>query len=202
MTLAEHDAMLKATGQYDAMVEKNRQQEQERQERVGEWREAEQPLVAELRAAGFAVESAWDLFNRKEPWNTAEDPHPYTEALPILLEHLKRPYPDRVREGVARALAVPGIRFGWETLVWLYRQEPFGTDAKSGLAVAIGATADDEVMGEVIALLNDSRHGPSRVLLLSALGRSSLPSAREALVALESDPQLAREVEVLLRRSK
>jgi hypothetical protein len=90
------------------------------------------------------VESAWDLFNRKEPWNTAEKLRPYTEALPILLEQLKRPYPDRVREGIARALAVPGVCFGWETLMWLYRQEPSGTDAKSGLAVALGAAADDE----------------------------------------------------------
>jgi hypothetical protein len=57
-------------------------------------------------------------------------------------------------------------------------------------------------MGELIALVNDSHHGPSRVLLLSALGRSSLPSAREVLAALASDPQLAREAEVLLRRSK
>ena len=63
MTGIEHDAWLKATGQYDAMVERNRLKEEERQKRVAEYRVAEAPLVAELRAAGYQVQSAWDLVN-------------------------------------------------------------------------------------------------------------------------------------------
>lgn len=53
--------------------------------------------MAELGAAGFDAESVSGLFCRKEPWNTAEKPRPYIEALPILLEHLKRSHPGRVR---------------------------------------------------------------------------------------------------------
>lgn len=61
--------------------------EREQRRRVSEWRRAEAPLVKELRAAGFEVNSAWDLVNTAQP---------YPDALPILVAHLARPYPDRV----------------------------------------------------------------------------------------------------------
>jgi hypothetical protein len=117
-------------------------------------------LIQELRQAGFAVESAWDLVNTSAP---------YPEALPILLAHLQRPYPDRVREGIARALAVLDAKFGWEVLTALYRREPAGTGTKDGLAVALAAASYDDVIGDVIELARDERHGASRLLLLSGL---------------------------------
>ena len=52
--------------------------------------------------------------------NTAES---YEAALPILLEHLEKPHPGRVREGIARALAVPEAKFGWDTFMHMYRDE-------------------------------------------------------------------------------
>lgn len=64
--------------------EKLRRQDEELSRRREEWRRAEAPLVEELRAAGFEVESAWDLVNTATP---------YPAALPSLLEHLERPYP-------------------------------------------------------------------------------------------------------------
>lgn len=65
---------------------------------------SEAPLVADLRKAGFDVESAWDLFNRKEPWRKDLPISAYPEAIPILLEHFKQSYPAGVREGIVRAL--------------------------------------------------------------------------------------------------
>ena len=94
MTLAEHDALLKVEGRYERMIERQRQQEEERQKRAAEWRRAEAPLVEDLRTAGFAVESAWDLVN------TATS---YPKALPILLNHL----PIRIRDQCAKALRGP-----------------------------------------------------------------------------------------------
>lgn len=167
------------------------EEERERRRKQAEWRQAEAPLVDELREAGFQVDSAWDLVNTSTP---------YPEALPILLEHLERRYPDRVREGIARALAVRDAKFGWETLTRLYRQEEAGTDAKDGLAVAIAAAADDDAIGELIALAQETTHGKSRILLLSALARSQDPRARSALRELEADAELATEVRRILRR--
>jgi hypothetical protein len=193
MTAAEHEAWLKETGQYDAMVARQRQQEEERLKREAEYRLAEAPLVSELRAAGFQVQSAWDLVNT---------PGSYPKAVPILLAHLPRPYPAAVREGIARALAVPDTRApGWNLLTRLYIDEP-EPRVRGGLAAAIAAAADDEVIGDVIALVRDARHGSSRVLLLSALQRSADPRALAALMDLGNDPDLIKEIQVILRRLK
>ncbi len=189
MTAAELMAELNNDLEFVAQRE---QEEVERQARAAGWTRAEAPLVEELRAEGFNVDSAWDLVNTSEP---------YPKALPILAEHLQRPYPARVREGIARALAVPPAKFAWDLLVRLYRGER-EKDAKHGLAVAISVVADDEVIDELVDLVRDQRHGESRVLLLSALERSSDPRARATLVDLETDPDLKKEIQVILRRLK
>ncbi|HEU4731369.1 MAG TPA: hypothetical protein VFT22_25925 [Kofleriaceae bacterium] len=165
--------------------------EAELQERVAEYRRAEAPLVKELRAARFQVESAWDLVNT---------PGSYPSAIPILLAHLPRPYPAAVREGIARALAVPETKaMGWDLLVQLYREEP-EKRVKDGIAVALAEAADDEVIGEVISLVRDARHGACRGLLLSALERSADPRARATLMELGTDPDLTKEIQVILKR--
>jgi hypothetical protein len=67
----------------------------------------EAELVAEIRKAGFDIDSVYDLIN-----NT---PHPhldrrfigeYREAYPILIRHLNLPHHERIREGIIRALTV------------------------------------------------------------------------------------------------
>ena len=192
MTLAEHDALLKREGRYEEMEAARRGRDDERKRKELEWRRAEAPLIKELRGAGFDVESVWDLVNTAIP---------YPEALPILLAHLERPYPDRVREGIARALAVRDARFAWDALKRLYERAEPGTDAKDGLAVAIAAAADDDVIDDVIALARDARHGTSRVLLLRALARSRDRDAVSALKELERDAELTREVRRLVKQS-
>lgn len=120
--------------------------------------QAERPLVEELRFAGFAVTSVWDLVNTAAP---------YVGALPTLFAHLERPYPVPIREGIARALAVPEARSGWELLTRLFREER-DRRAKDGLAVAIAEAADDTVVDDLIDLARETGHGTSRGLLLSA----------------------------------
>jgi hypothetical protein len=187
VTAAELMAKLNADPKY---VAERQREEEARQQRAAEWRQAEAPLVDELKAAGFNVESAWDLVNT---------PSSYPAAVPILLEHLPQQYPAVVREGIARALAVPEAKIGWNLLTRLYREEQQGR-AKDGLAVAIAAAADDDLLEDVIALTRDSRHGPSRLLLLSALEHSASSQARSALMDLRTDPELKNEVRVVLHR--
>jgi hypothetical protein len=187
ITAAELMAKLNADPKY---VVERQQEEEERQKSAAEWRRAEEPLVGELRAAGFNVESTWDLVNT---------PGTYPAAVPILLRHLPRHYPAAVREGIARALAVPEAKVGWELLTQLYREEQKGR-AKDGLAVAIAAAADDNLLRDVIELARDTRQGPSRLLLLSALERSASPLARAALMDLGTDPELKKEIRVILHR--
>jgi len=62
----------------------------------------EELLVADLRRVGAPVkDSVYDLVN------TADS---YPNAIPVLLNHLKRPYSDRIKEGIARALSVREAR--------------------------------------------------------------------------------------------
>jgi hypothetical protein len=153
---------------------------------------AEAPLVQELRAAAITVDSVWDLVNSRNR---------YPLSIPILLDHLQRSYPDALRDGMARALAVPEARYAWSLLVKLYREES-EKRTKSGLAVALANIADDKVIDELISLARDPQHGVSRVLLLDALRRSRLPQARKALMEFGSDQLLQKEAQQILRRLK
>lgn len=190
MTAAQHEAWLKETGRWDALVENRRVADEARGALADEWRRAEMPLIEELRTAGVSLNSAWDLVNTSTP---------YPAALPILFRHLQRDYPDVVMEGIARALATPVARFGWSTLLDLFRTE-VRKRAKDGLAVALAATADDSVIGDVIELATDAKHGASRLLLLRALERSKDPAALSALRRLAGDAEVAKEASVILKR--
>jgi len=171
-------------------VAERARKEEELANKEREWRRAEAPLIQDLRAIGVVVASAWDLVNKAGK---------YPKALPVLLHHLQRPYPDPVREGIARALGVREAKFGWQVLIQLYQIEREAR-AKDGLAAALAAIADDETISDVITLVTDTRHGPSRLLLLSALERSSDPSAYKTLIDLQNDPDLKKEIEIILRR--
>jgi hypothetical protein len=173
-----------------------RQQERDRtlQELRAQYRAEQAQLVADLYEVGEKVESVWDLVN-----TTRE----YERAIPVLLKHLVKPYSERTREGIARALAVPDARYAWPVLVEEYRKLPDikpRNEVKDGLAAALSATATDAVIEELIALAKDKSHGSSRLLLLSPLRKSKSPSARRALQELASDPDLAKEIAAWKRR--
>jgi hypothetical protein len=189
ITLKELMATLERDPVYQ---EQRRRREDELRQRAEEHARAETPLVEELGAAGTNVKSVWDFVNSKIPYSD--------EALPILVEHLQRPYPAAVREGIARALAVPGARFAWNVLTSLYREEQ-DECVKQGLAVAIANIADDKLIGQVITLARNRRLGESRVLLLFALKRWYRdPRALAALEEFAADPDLKKEAQIILRQ--
>jgi hypothetical protein len=150
---------------------------------------AEASLVQDLRAAGANIESVWDLVNSKRR---------YPSLIPTLLSHLQREYPERIREGIARALAVPDARVGWNNLVQAFMAESGPVDPVVGvnemkwsLHLAIAAAADVSVIDELIGLVVDRRrHGPHRSFFIDALARLRDPRARAALDELKNDPDL------------
>lgn len=157
-------------------------------------REAEQPIVLELKAAGYAVETVWDFVSD-------ERPTPAVVAR-ILLRHLPLSYPDRIKEGIGRALAITEAHDGWDVLREEFEnnpeQRPIG--AKFGVGLALAAAADVHVIDEVIRIVRDKRHGDSRRPLLWALKLMSDPEARSVLRELQSDPTLGPEARRTLRR--
>jgi hypothetical protein len=162
--------------------------EAEHKKRIAENLRAQEPVLSDLRAAGFAVDKISSL----------DSLAPYARALPILAEHLARPHPPSVRASIARRLAVPEAKFAWKVVTEAFRNEPEGV-ARQMLANAVTAIADDEVIGDVIELARDTRQA-NRALLLPALERSKDPRALETLFALQTDPELAKAVQASLRR--
>ena len=148
------------------------------QERI--YAEAEKDILCDLASAGFTIESVWDLGAGATS----------SSAVPILLEHLDRDYPDRVREGIARALAVPAAIIGWEKLIQVFSNDPdkSGFTSKAGVACAIEATSNDDVIGDVVQLVMNGEHGDNRILLLDALARSKRPEVVAYYESLKNHP--------------
>jgi len=138
----------------------------------------------------------------RQPTGATKGQAQYPDALPILFQHLQRPYPDSVLTGIASALAVPESKRWWKPLLELFQanQEEKVNGVKTALASALAAAADDDVVGDVIRLVEDPRHGQHRVILLRVLAMSARQEASEALARTAEDPQLVKEAKVLLRR--
>lgn len=152
ITAAEWMAELNADPVYLAM---RAAQEQARAKVIAEEHQAQAPLIAELRSAGLELDSVFDLVNRSAQYPLSR----YPSALPVLLEHLQRPYPANIRAGIASALAlaVPEAKFAWDWLVQLYRNEREEWP-KSRLAVALAATLlelqnDEDLKKEIKTIL-------------------------------------------------
>lgn len=173
----------------------NESRRQETQRKAAQWARAEVPLVQELRDAGAQVSSVWDLVNTKER---------YPQLVPILFAHLDRPYPQKVREGIARSLAVPESRSRWDELVNRYLSETDTTTngMKWALHLAVAAAADVSVLDTLIRLACDRRHGRNRALFIDALARINDPRAKAALAELADDPDLADDVRRVTKRRR
>ena len=183
---------LEADPAYREMRARQEQLGSELMERV---RISEVPLVDDLHAIGVKASSVWDLVNTRAT---------YAVAIPVLLEHLQRDYIPEVREGIARALAVPEASWAWDILFTSFMREPAGQrrNVKWALACALGGAATEEVVDKIIALVQDTSVGENRLALLGALARSKLQRARGVLEELRQDPQLKRELRIILGSPK
>lgn len=162
----------------------------EMQARRQELRRAAQPIVDDLRGAGYEVNTVWDLGNRSEP---------YAAALPILLKHLQRGgYPDPVMESLAQALAVEQSVAFWDTLRQLYLAA-VGPREEEGLAAALAASATADQFEDLLALLDESSRGSTRIHFLRPIKRVGGTRGRDVLTSLQDDPQLGKEARALLK---
>ncbi len=170
-----------------------RAQDAERQVRTDMLTRAEQPIVADLRRAGIAVDSVWDLVNTSVP---------YPGALPVLLEHLQRGgYPDWVMASLGRALAVKPANAFWDTLRELYLKAE-GPDEEEGLAVALAASATAQQLDALIDLLGQETKGESRTHFLRTIKRVGGTRGREVLESLTADPVFGGEARARLKRRR
>lgn len=194
-TLAEHHAQLKAEGKWDEYVARKQEQAGALAQKRLDIAAAEAPLVAALNSTGLKVDSVWDLVNATQP---------YSDAIPVLLEHLRASYPEAVKEGILRALAVPEAVVGWDQLLRVFDAEPPKENGglKWAAACAMGVAADNSVLPDVIRLVRNQALGFDRAPLLEALRRSDSADAKMVLHELRVDPVIGKEVKKTRRMNR
>jgi hypothetical protein len=154
------------------------------------------PVVEALQAAGCPVSSPYDMLRLAD-----EKPRLYIEAIPILLEHLQRPYPSDARVQIAFALSTPAAEIAWNQIVAQYSSDS-DDRVKEKLANAIIRCANKARLGEVIDLVRDPKNGPSRLILLTTLQRSRDPRALATIMDLANDPDLVKEIAFIMKGRK
>jgi hypothetical protein len=184
ITAEEHIRLLESDPEF---MRRRAEQNRLMAERGAQLRREQAPILADLDRLGFKIDALSQLMSRYPK---------YPEAIPVLLEHLQKPYPDAVHAWIARALAVRATRkVGWRTLVQEYAKTDIASkEAKDAIALALAAACDRSVLPELIELARDKSHGSSRILLLSAIKRSKQPEARKVITELAKDAQLEKEI--------
>jgi hypothetical protein len=118
------------------------------------------PLIEALAAAGRQVKSVWDLVN------TAES---YPEAIPVLVEHLQRPYNIRTREGIARALSVKEARGPVAHIVlgelkkMNEAKDPIEESYRFALTNALVTIGDSSMQEDIRQMLNDPNYAKAHM---------------------------------------
>ncbi|TME54493.1 MAG: HEAT repeat domain-containing protein [Chloroflexi bacterium] len=144
-----------------------------------------QPIVEDLRAQGYPVDTVADLLNKRMR---------YPDAIPTLLRWLPRIKDPAVKEDIVRALSVPWARPA-AALPLIHEFREASDDSEFGLrwtiANALAVVADDSVFEEVASLLRNKEYGRAREMLALALGNMKTPRAVDVLIESLQDPELA-----------
>lgn len=174
--------LLSELQQNPEFVAKQREREEQQRKAEQALAHAEVDLVRDLSAVGVPVTSVWNLVNSNEQ---------YLLAIPVLLNHLDRTYPAKVREGIVRALSVPAARgVASPALISAFEQEQ-DAQLKWVIGNALSVVADEPSVAEIARIARNPRHGEARQMLLLALSRIGTQTARGILEELLRDDELA-----------
>lgn len=178
---AELMAELNADPDYVARM---RQRDRQQTENVDNYRRAAEPILLELAASGFKVQSLGELRHSGTE---------YPAAIPILLRWLPKVENAQVKEDLVRTLSVP-----WaapEAVPVLISEFQKSDDQphdglRWAIANGLAVTADDAVFDQLVALVTDRKYGKEREMLALALGNCHDPRAVDVLIALLTDEQV------------
>lgn len=150
-------------------------------------------LVQDLKMIGLNITSVWDLVNTKDR---------YPKAIPILIEHLKKEYHERNKEGIVRALSVKeAVGKAASALINEYNQT---SKDKESLRWAIGnaiyTVVTENDVESILSVVKDIKNGASRQMFVAALGKTKSPKAEEYLIhSLEDEEVIPQALEALGR---
>ncbi|WP_343540217.1 hypothetical protein [Sphingobacterium thalpophilum] len=177
ITAAEFQEQLLQDEEYQKWL---KEKEQVRIALEAAYAEDEKPLVEDLKKAGLNITSSWDLVNTKSR---------YKPAIPILLEHLPKPYHLKNKEGIVRALAVKeAIGKASSVLISEYNRTP---KDKVLLRWAIGntiyTTITEDDVESILPIVLDRTNGTSRQMFVAALGKIKVNNVKDVLLRLVND---------------
>jgi len=140
-------------------------------------------MIMELKDKGIVISSVWDLVNTKSS---------YKVAIPILVNHLSKPYHIKNKEGIIRALAVKEAKgFACRAILDEYIKAP---KSNSNYCWTFGNTMaiimTPEYIDDVIAIVQDKTNGISRQMFVIALGKVKSEKAENVLINLLDDEEL------------
>lgn len=182
----QFEVQIESAFDYDFAL-RQREKELASRERAARLTKEEEPIVKALQAVGIRVRSTQQLVEMR---NKKVD---YAAAIPVLKEHFGLNYSDIIRGLIARALGLKDVEGQFAFVVEAYSNEQRDF-VKESLAEALLFMATPKDLNCIIDLCKDARNGVSRVLLLNILRRSKKREAKDALVELQNDPDLSKQI--------
>lgn len=150
-----------------------------------QFRAAEAPIVNALRGIGEDISSTAELVNTSRS---------YPAAIPVLVEHLQRPYPPYVLESIVRALTVKEARgVASSALISLFQRLPITGWPKWEVGNAICMTATELDLDALLRIVMERSHGTDREGVVLAFERLHTPQTDRVMIELLSDPTVARQ---------
>ena len=156
-------------------------------------RAAERPLLDELASIGIEIDTVWDLY---------KIPEARERAVPVLLRHLARDYPDRVLEAIGHSLDGSFVRPWWAELRAVYLRTDRDV-VRDRLANALASCATKAHYDDLLDFVADASLGPSRIYFLRPINRIgnriSAGRGRSVVASHVEDPVLGREAVAILK---
>jgi HEAT repeat protein len=144
------------------------------------------PLIRELQAAGFSIETLDEL---------RESRTVYRGAIALLLRWLPRIESLDAKESIIRTLSVPWAKSIATRAVldefYKVRQEGEGKYLRWAVGSAMGVIADESVAPEIVNIVADPAHGTARQMFVLALGKLRYRESIPTLIRLLSDEDVA-----------
>jgi HEAT repeat protein len=166
-------------------------------------REEWEAVRADLRAAGVDPTDLGRFVNRSNPALPGFEPERFDAkaAYPVLLDWLPRARSRALRSTIASRLRQAGkSSVTAQALITEYRRETDETTRwQLGDAIARSATPAD--LPDIVELAADRHGGRGRQMLVYALWRVKTDRAREVILDLLDDPDVAGHAMVSLRRA-
>jgi hypothetical protein len=158
--------------------------EEKRQRNIAENIKASEPVLVDLRQAGFDIELISDLYNKR---------YDYKNAIPILVKWLPKVENPDIKEAIVRALSVKWAKKteAPKILVNEFRNTLSRPNLQWAIGNALSVVADDEVLDDVIELIQDKINGKAREMLVVALSNMKTPDVDSFLINLLDEEELA-----------